>query len=139
MGGHEIDGPEPRQQRQLRTMHDRAGRHRGLLAASGAFEGEGLSAMRPTLGAGACGTSKPGGPARCAKPGGAGVVVGKLVLEFDQRGGKVGHGGTFERIECSRYVPTRTARLCHYPSSPRSLGDKPLHAIHFIDMKSFNY
>ena len=31
------------------------------------------------------------GPAGCDKPGGAGVVVGKLALELDQRGGKIGH------------------------------------------------
>jgi hypothetical protein len=70
-------------------MHDRAGRQRGLLAAGGAFEGERLSAMRPILGADACLTSKPRGPARRDKPGGAGVAVGKLALELDQRGGKV--------------------------------------------------
>src|SRR5208337_275689 len=61
------------------------------------IRGEGLSAMRPTLGAGACRTSKPRGPACSDKPGGAGVVVGKLALELDQRGGKVGHGGASKR------------------------------------------
>ncbi len=97
-------------------MHDRAGRHRGLLAAGGAFEGERLSAMRPTLGAGARRTSKSRGPAGCDKPGGAGVVVGKLTLELDQRAGKVGHDGAFKRTKSSLYVLTRSARPCHYPS-----------------------
>ena len=54
--------------------------------------------MPPTLGAGACRTSKPRGPARHAKPSGAGVVAGKLALELDQRGGKVGHGIALKRM-----------------------------------------
>src|SRR5208337_4204772 len=108
---------------------------RGLLAAGGAFEGEGLSAMRPTLGPGACGTSKPGRPARSDKPRGAGVVVGKLALELDQRGGKVGHDRAFKRTKCSCYVLSSNARPCHYPSSARSQRDKPLWTIRSVKHK----
>ena len=35
---------------------------------------------------------KPGRPARREKPRGAGVVVARLALELDQRGGKIRHG-----------------------------------------------
>ena len=38
MGRHQIGRPGPRGQRQLGVVHDRAGGHRGLLAAAGAFQ-----------------------------------------------------------------------------------------------------
>ena len=45
--GHQIGGPEPRDQRQLGAVHHRTGRHRGLLATVGAFMGVCLGRERP--------------------------------------------------------------------------------------------
>ena len=66
-------------------MHDCAGRHRGLLAAGGAFERERLPAVWPPLPPPHAGHRNPRD-----KPRGAGVIVGKLVLEFDSEAGKWG-------------------------------------------------
>ena len=44
------------------------------------------------------------------KPGGAGVVVGKMALELDQRGGKLGHGMALKA--------NRMFTLCSYPKRP---------------------
>ena len=116
MGGHEIDGPEPCDQRQLRTMQDCAGRHRGLLAAGGAFEGEGLSAMRPPLGAGACRTSKPRGPAAATSQAAQASSSGNWRWNSTSEAGNSGMAWLSKRTGCSRYVLTRSARPCHYPS-----------------------
>jgi hypothetical protein len=47
MRGHQIGGPEPDCQRQIRAVQDRPRRSRGLLAAGDASEGEGLAAAWP--------------------------------------------------------------------------------------------
>ena len=97
MGRHEIGGPEPNDQRQLRAVQDRAGRHRGLPAAGGALMGESFAAMRPSLGVPAGGTSKAGRPSGRKKPSRTSVVVGKSALKLDERGRKIGHRVTSKR------------------------------------------
>ena len=98
MGGHEIGGPEPCDQRQLRTMHDCAGRGRDLLAAGGAFEGEGLSAMRPPLTPCMPDIQTPRASGlrqarrrRCRRR--------KSALELDQRAGKSGMAGLSSELD----------------------------------------
>ena len=64
MSGHQISGPEPRGQRQLRVMHDGSGGHRGLATAVGALIGPGLGLQPPGFAAAAAWADKPIRPAR---------------------------------------------------------------------------
>ena len=66
MGRHQIGRPEPSRQRQLGMLHDRAGGHRGLLAAAGAFPSPALICSRKALVLPQAGQTKPCGQ-RAAK------------------------------------------------------------------------
>ena len=91
MGGHEIGGPEPCDQRQLRTMHDCAGRGRGLLAAGGAFPSPRLGLQRPRFAVAAAGADEPLRPARREQVFDARRLIREALLELDQGAGEVGH------------------------------------------------
>ena len=93
MGGHQIGGPKPRGQRQLRVMHDGSGGDRGLASALGALIGPGLGLQPPGSAAAAAGADKPVRPARRGQILSAGRLVAKALLELEQGTRKVGHHG----------------------------------------------
>ena len=96
MGGHEIGRPEPGRQRQLRTVHNGTRGDRGLLAAGGTLEGEGLSAMRPSLLMGAGRTAEARRPTRGEQPSRAGGFIPVASLKVAERSREVGHDGASE-------------------------------------------
>ena len=61
---HQKRRPEPNRQRQLAGMHDRAGGHRGLPTAIGAFIGEGFGLQQPSTALAATGQTNPSGQRR---------------------------------------------------------------------------
>jgi hypothetical protein len=67
MGGHQISGPQPQGQRQLRAVQDGSGGHRGLLAATGTFVSPGLGLQEPRFGMAAAGQIKPCGQRTAAR------------------------------------------------------------------------
>ena len=103
MGGHQIGGPEPDGQRQLGVVHDRAGGHRGLLAASGAFPGPCLGLQLPGFARAASGADETLRPARREQIFDASRLIREAALELDQRARKIGHGGPRASL-CSLYV-----------------------------------
>ena len=103
MGGHQIGGPEPQGQRQLGVVHDGAGGHRGLLAATGAFPGPGLGLQRPGFARAASGADKTLRPARREQISDASRLIREAALELDQRVRKIGHVGPRASL-CSLYV-----------------------------------
>jgi len=93
VSGHQISGPEPGGQRQLRVMHDGSGGHRGLATAVGALIGPGLGLQPPGFAAAAAWADKPIRPARRGKILSAGRLVAKALLELEQGTREVGHCG----------------------------------------------
>ncbi len=94
MGGHQIGRPEPGGQRQLGVVHDGAGGHRGLLAATGAFPGPWLGLQFPGLALAAARADKAFGPARREQVSDAGPLIWKAFLKVNQGTWKIGHGIT---------------------------------------------
>ena len=95
--GHQIGGPEPRDQRQLGAVHHRTGRHRGLLATVGAFMGVCLGRERPPPAAAAGRTDEACRPAQDGQVGGAGFFVWKTRWNSNRERGKSvisGHRGS---------------------------------------------
>ncbi len=93
MGGHQIGRPEPSGQRQLGVVHDRAGGHRGLLAAAGAFPGPRLGLQLPRFALAASRADKAVRPARREEVGDTGRLIREAALELDQGAGKIDHSG----------------------------------------------
>ena len=108
MGGHEIGRPEPGRQRQLRTVHNGTRGDRGLLAAGGTLEGEGLSAMRPSLLMGAGRTAEARRPTRGEQPSRAGGFIRVASLKVAERSREVGHDEASEAamFALRSYQPT---------------------------------
>src|SRR6516164_9313237 len=98
MGSHQVGRPEPSGQRQLGVVHDRAGGHRGLLAAAGALVGPRLGLQFPGLGLAAARADKAVWPARRVQVGSAGCLILEAVLELDQRTRKITHDGLALRL-----------------------------------------
>src|SRR5512132_4401742 len=123
MRGHEIGRPEPGRQRQLRTVHNGTRGDRGLLAAGGTLEGEGLSAMRPSLLMGA-GRTAEARPTRGEQPSRAGGFIRVASLKVAERNREVGHDGASEAamFALRSYQPTPRLSL-HW--SARTQRDKP--------------
>ena len=111
MSGHQIGRPEPGGQRQLGVVHDRAGGHRGLLPAAGAFPGPRLGLQLPGFVPATCGADKAVRPARRKEIGDTGRLIRKAALELDQRAGKIGHGDLANR--------RRSLYVLHRPGPPR--------------------
>ena len=84
MAGHQIGGPEPDGEAELRTVHDRAGGHRGLFVAARAFEGEDLGLERPGFHAAAARAHEAIRPACFDQIIGAGPLIGKALLELQK-------------------------------------------------------
>src|SRR5215212_2930444 len=93
MGGHQIGGPEPQGQRQLRVVLDRAGGHRGLLAAMGTFPGPCLRLKWPGFARAASGADETLRPTHCEQIWDACRLIGEAALKLDQGVRKVGHAG----------------------------------------------
>ena len=110
MGGHQIGGPEPGGQRQLGVVHDRAGGHRGLFAAAGAFPGPRFGLQLPGFALAAAGADEALRPARREEVPDAGRLIRKTLLELDQGTGKIGHGEPLEAAD---------VRYLFYPISAR--------------------
>ena len=98
MGRHQIGRPEPGGQRQLGVVHDRAGGHRGLLAAAGAFPGPCLGLQLPGFAPAAAGADKAMRPARREKVCDAGRLIREAALKLDQGAGKIGHASLAEHV-----------------------------------------
>jgi hypothetical protein len=113
MGRHQIGCPKPGGQRQLGVVHDRAGGHRGLLAAAGAFPGPSLGLQLPGFVPAASGTRKAVRPARREKVSDAGRLIREAALELDQGARKIEHGGLANRW-CSLYVLSPTEPTRHH-------------------------
>ena len=113
MGCHQIGRPEPSRQRQLGMVHDRAGGHRGLLAAAGAFPSPGFGLQPPGFVAATSRTDKAVRPARSEEVGNTGPLIGEAALELDQRAGEIEHGGLANGL-CSLYVLSQPKRPHHY-------------------------
>ena len=109
MGRHQIGRPEPRGQRQLGVVHDRAGGHRGLLAAAGAFPSPCLGLQLPRFVPAASRADKALRPARRDKVSDAGRLIREAALKLDQRAGKIGHMRLANQTVCSLYVLSRRA------------------------------
>ena len=122
VGGHQVGGPEPGDERHLRAVHHRAGGHRGLLAATGAFPGEGLRRQSPSLITIAGRTPEAVRPAGIRQIRRTGALVGEAALELQQRSRKVEHDGC-SRVFALCSTPSRPA--CHHISRARSERDKP--------------
>jgi len=88
VGGHQIGGPEPRGQRQLRVMHDGSGGDRGLATAAGALIGPGLGFQPPGFAPTAARADKPVWPARCDKIFRAGGFVAERCWNSSRERGK---------------------------------------------------
>ena len=116
MGGHETGRPEPGRQRQLRPVHNGPRGDRGLLAAGGTLEGEGLSAMRPSLLMGAGRTAEARRPTRGEQPSRAGGFIRVASLKVAERSREVGHDGASEAamFALRSYQPTPRLSL-HLP------------------------
>ena len=89
MGSDNVGGKEPRLERQVAAMHDRAGGHRGLPPTPRAFPCRTGPIQRPTLSAAANRTSEAVGPALFNEVFRAGRVVGKPRLELLARHGTI--------------------------------------------------
>ena len=84
MRRHQKCRQKPRSQWQFAGVHDRSGRHRGLAVASGALEGIGLALQRPFPIRATRRTDEPPRPAQRIQVGGAGSLVRKALLKFNQ-------------------------------------------------------
>jgi len=82
----QMRGDEPSAQGQVCSVHDRAGGHRGLLAACTALESPGLRRQLPALPRVAARTDEAIGPAPPLEPVGANVVVSKIRHELLEGG-----------------------------------------------------
>src|SRR6266511_5288016 len=92
MRRHQIGAPEPYRQRQLGAVHHRAGSHRGLPAALGAFIGPRLGVELPCLPVTAFGTDEAVRPAGLRQISGARGFIGETLLKFEEGAGEIGHG-----------------------------------------------
>ena len=84
VAGHQISGPEPDGEAELRAVHDGAGGHRGLLVAAGAFEGESLGLERPGLDAATARADEAVWPAGFDEIIGAGAFIAEALLELQE-------------------------------------------------------
>ncbi len=82
---NQVRREEPRPQRQVRTVRDRAGRHRGLPAAAGALPVTGLALELPAMPMTVGWADEPFRPAFLSKPVGAGRIVREIGRELLQR------------------------------------------------------
>src|SRR5205085_4097370 len=82
---HQERRPEPDRQRQLAGMHDRAGSHRGLTTAVGAFVSESFGLQQPSSAAAVTRADKPFRPTTLEKVLRTRAFRRKTPLEFDQR------------------------------------------------------
>src|SRR5512132_3948915 len=113
-------GPEPGDERHLRAVHHRAGGHRGLLAATGAFPGEGLRRQFPSLITIAGRTPEAVRPAGIRQIRRTGALVGEAVLELQQRSRKVEHDGCSRGVRSLFYAVK--ARLSPHLACPERKG-----------------
>src|SRR5947208_16097133 len=81
---HQKRRPEPDRQRQLAGMHDRAGGHRGLPTAVGAFIGEGFGLQQPSSAPAATWANKPFWPTTLEKVLRTRAFRGKAALKLEQ-------------------------------------------------------
>ena len=122
MGGHETGRPEPGRQRQLRPVHNGTRGDRGLLAAGGTLEGEGLSAMRPSLLMGAGRTAEARRPTRGEQPSRAGGFIRVASLKVAERSREVGHDGASEAAMFALRSYQPTPRLSLHLAGPDAEG-----------------
>ena len=128
MGRHQIGRPEPRGQRQLGVVHDRAGGHRGLLAAAGAFPSPCLGLQLPRFVPAASRADKALRPACRDKVSDAGRLIREAALKPTSEREKSGicASRTKPCVRCMFYHPRgRRATTNRVPGQ----GDKPLHRI----------
>ena len=126
--GHQIGGPEPRDQRQLGAVHHRTGRHRGLLATVGAFMGVCLGRERPPPAAAAGRTDEACRPAQDGQVGG--FLICRLLRLENAVGTPTGNGGSrsflgIPRVMMFTLCSITTLAARHHISWSRMLRDKP--------------